>query len=178
MKTTFRIIIIPALVIFISLFSLNLSATSYSLEFDGYNDYVDCGNDPSLTEFNELTIEAWVWLQDSNPDQKIVSKLQGWDSNYYTFGVGSGTFFCELVAYGNVLYFSSGVVPSQEWTHLALTFRKGNGGNNGSFYGYLNGENVFTYDNVPDASLSAGNPSYPFRIYSLFYLTSLSQIKF
>jgi hypothetical protein len=150
--------------LFIVSLSLNLSAASYSMEFDGINDHIDCGNDPSLTEFNEMTIEAWVWLQDSNPDQKIISKVQGWYSNYYIFGVGSGTFFCEVVAGGNTLYFTSGSVPSQEWTHLALTFRKGEGGNNGCFYGYINGEVVFAYDSVPDAAISAGNPEYPFRI--------------
>ena len=144
--------------------SVNLSAISYSLEFDGINDYVDCGNDPSLTEFNELTIEVWVWLQNSYPDQKIVNKLQGWATNYYIFGVGSGTFYCEIVAGGHTLYFSTGTVPSQQWTHLALTFLKGNGGNNGAFYGYINGEIVFSYDYVVDAAISAGNPAYPFRI--------------
>jgi len=152
------------IIILISLFSLNLSAISYSLEFDGINDYVDCGNDPSLTEFNELTFEAWVWLEDSYPNQKVVNKLQDWYTNYYIFGVGTGALYCELVANGNMISFASGEVPSQEWTHIALTFRKGEGGNNGTCYGYINGEIVYTNESVPDAAISAGNPAYPFRI--------------
>ena len=36
------------------------NSSTYSLSFDGQNDYLDCGNDESLDITDEITIEAWV----------------------------------------------------------------------------------------------------------------------
>jgi len=147
----------------IAIWSGVLSAENYSLEFDGINDHVDCGNDPSLTEFDQLTIEAWVWLEDSGPDQKIVSKWKDSD-NYYIFGIISGTFYSQINANGQVFSFATGTVPSQQWTHLAVTFSKGNGGSNGTSYAYVNGEIVYSNESVADEPISVNNPVFPFRI--------------
>jgi len=47
-----------------------------ALEFDGSNDYVDCGNDPSLNVTDEITIEAWVKTNTNATTQRVVSKQQ------------------------------------------------------------------------------------------------------
>ena len=37
------------------------------LQFDGVNDYVNCGNDPSLDITDAITIEAWVKIVGLRP---------------------------------------------------------------------------------------------------------------
>jgi hypothetical protein len=134
-----------------------------ALDFDGSNDYVECGNDASLTEFNNFTMEAWVYLEDSNSNQKILGKFDDWD-NYYIMGVGSGVHYSQLNASGQKCGFATGNVSSNEWTHLAVTFSKGNGGTNGAFYGYVNGQIVYSKTDVADAAISVSKAAYPFRI--------------
>jgi hypothetical protein len=47
------------------------------LEFDGSNDYVDVGNDVSLSMTEEITIEAWVMSKDIGSRQGIVTTSTG-----------------------------------------------------------------------------------------------------
>jgi len=133
------------------------------LDFDGSNDYIECGNDASITSFNNFTMEAWVKLDNANDNQKILGKFKDWD-NYYILGVVDGKNYSQIKAAGNEINFASGNVPSGVWTHLAVTFSKGNGGANGTCYGYVNGEVVYSKTDVADAAISVNNASYPFRI--------------
>ena len=135
------------------------------LDFDGSN-YVLCGNDASLTQFNDFTMEAWVKLDNSAADQKILGKFDNWDpnGNYYMIGVGNGKQYSQINANGNKIDFTAGDVPSNKWTHLAVTFSKGNGGANGTCYGYVNGEIVYSKTDVADAAINVSNATYQFRI--------------
>jgi len=47
-----------------------------ALEFDGVNDYVDCGNGPSLDITDAITVEAWA-KSDAEENGRIVSKHGG-----------------------------------------------------------------------------------------------------
>ncbi len=51
-----------------------------ALNFDGIDDFVDCGNDASLQITGALTIEAWVWLFTTATWDGIVSKAI-WNQN-------------------------------------------------------------------------------------------------
>ena len=137
------------------------------LDFDGNDDYVECGNDASLTEFNNFTMEAWVKLENGNADTyKILGKFKNFapNDNFYVLGVGSGVLYSTIYANGNGFDITGGVIPSNEWTHLAVTFSKGNGGANGTCYGYVNGEIIYSKTDVADAAISVSNATYPFRI--------------
>ncbi|MEW5924403.1 MAG: LamG-like jellyroll fold domain-containing protein, partial [Candidatus Zixiibacteriota bacterium] len=62
--------------------------TGKALRFDGVDDYVNCGSDPSLDMTDNLTISAWVNF-DNLPSDKyaIVSKDDGWGlQNKWEFG--------------------------------------------------------------------------------------------
>ncbi|MCF8298813.1 MAG: T9SS type A sorting domain-containing protein [Saprospiraceae bacterium] len=133
------------------------------LDFDGSDDYIECGNNASITSFNNFTMEAWVKLDDANVNQKILGKFKDWD-NYYILGVGFGKHYSQINAAGNEINFDYGYVPANTWTHLAVTFSKGNGGANGTCYGYVNGEVVYSKTDVADAAISVSNAYYPFRI--------------
>ncbi|MCD6274529.1 MAG: LamG domain-containing protein, partial [Candidatus Aenigmarchaeota archaeon] len=52
-----------------------------ALEFDGTDDYVDCGNDDSLDIESAVTIEAWVKLVDSDVNNYAV--VQKGDTQYW-----------------------------------------------------------------------------------------------
>ena len=54
-------------------------ATSYSpyaLDFDGTNDYIDCGNDSSLNISGDLTLSIWVYLESDLTFNMVISKTK------------------------------------------------------------------------------------------------------
>ena len=135
------------------------------LDFDGTNDYVSCGNDASLSVFNQMTMEAWVNLANSQNDQKILGKcISDLDHDFFVMGVNEGKLNSEIKINGNNISTMSGNVPSGKWTHLAVTFSKGNGGDNGTICAYVNGTLVYSNTAVPDASINVSSDSYPFII--------------
>ena len=101
------------------------------MEFDGVNDYVDCGSDESLNITEAITIEAWVKLAalPSAESMGIVDKM-GWVStfsgynlevdteNKYVLRLGNGT------ENGQRRSLVDAVVG--EWTHVVGTYN-GNG---------------------------------------------------
>lgn len=60
------------------------AGTDYALHFDGDGDYVNCGNNASLSPTSSLNIEAWVKLDTTNLStfENIVSK-EAPGSGYY-----------------------------------------------------------------------------------------------
>ncbi|MBY5283043.1 transporter substrate-binding domain-containing protein, partial [Aphanizomenon flos-aquae CCAP 1446/1C] len=111
-----------------------------ALSLKSPNDYVKVKNNGSLNLPNEITIETWINLQDSSRDQKILGK-----TNYgigYVLGVIDGKLFPEFWDSNNQRFtFQAGVIPSNQWTHVAVTWKTG-----GQMIGYINGEQVFNQD--------------------------------
>ena len=121
-----------------------------ALELD--EEYIDCGKHSLLGNFDAMTLEVWVWLDDATGNQKIMGNLQDWD-NYFVLGVSLGKLYMEMKANGALISTSNGIINSQEWNHLAFTFEKGDGGNNGTALGYINGEIVYKKTDVAPYSL-------------------------
>jgi len=100
-----------------------------ALEFDGLDDYVDCGNDESLNITENITIEAWV-----KPGQlinawyyTIVSKRDDSDpSRQFHFDLrsqGKLNFGWRLAADGWHEGSTADVlVEAGDWYHVAVTF--------------------------------------------------------
>jgi len=94
-----------------------------ALNFDGVDDYVDCGQGASLNIRNEITIEAWVNTNDISSQQKIVDKRGAWNSlnGYSMFIAGQNLYF----EYGNGTDYSQlsrGMsYAAGEWVHVAIT---------------------------------------------------------
>ena len=112
-----------------------------ALVFDGVNDYVNCGTDPSLTLLNAITMEAWVFPTSHANYPRIVkfgvsesnsqgTHLQLTTSDYFRFYIGDGTVKRYASKQGNL----------NEWTHLVGTF---------------DGQNVILYMNGVLADSSA-----------------------
>jgi len=53
-----------------------------ALSFDGVDDYVDCGNKPSLNITDAITIEAWVYLKTFPAHSTILNKGEAWNYGY------------------------------------------------------------------------------------------------
>ncbi|MDP8247203.1 MAG: LamG domain-containing protein, partial [Candidatus Tritonobacter lacicola] len=100
--------------------------------FDGSNDYIDCGNDPSLNITGPITVEAWARL-DSFSDRTIVAKcntLTGGGpfttgyvlrtdipTNTFLFGIGdgtTGTFVPSSAKSAGIFYHVAGTYDGQE----------------------------------------------------------------
>ncbi|WP_099159684.1 GH92 family glycosyl hydrolase [Virgibacillus ndiopensis] len=93
---------------------------------------------------DEFTIGLWVNLEDAGSDQKIIGKTSIGDG--YVLGVDGGLYPEMWDDSGSRFSFNNGTIASNEWTHLALTWKQ-----NGQVTGYINGEEV--------ASVAAGmNP--------------------
>ncbi len=131
----------------------NISGAEYTtgrygtaLEFDGADDYVDAGNDESLDITDEITLEAWINLNDitGNFDNDIILNKEGipyeiaigdtigGGSYEYHFTWHLGGVATNAPNIGASWYDGGGPINRGEWTHLALTY---------------NGSNIITYIN-------------------------------
>ena len=109
-----------------------------AVKFDGVDDHINVPHSNSLNPLTELTMEAWVKLTDTNRNQKIVGKTPA--GSGYLLGVANGQIYPEIWDTNGTNYtFTAGSVPSNQWTHLAVTWRSG-----GQMIGYINGMPVMT----------------------------------
>jgi hypothetical protein len=95
-----------------------------ALEFDGTNDYVDCGQDSSLKITGAITVEAWVnWTGTGNPYFVTKSGDSGYRS-YDLSGNDDGTVVFRVGGEDCNTRKASGTIsiPAGEWVHLAGTY--------------------------------------------------------
>lgn len=100
-----------------------------ALEFDGSNDYINCGTDSAMNANAQPTISAWVNLSATSGEKDVVTK---WQDN----GVGDYQFVFHITN-GNVGIFTNGFAGSFEsfsgsttlgtgsWHHVAYVNRDG-----------------------------------------------------
>ena len=116
-----------------------LVPTGSALLFLDASSYALVTNNAAFNVGNELTVEAWVKLNDVIDNQKVVS----WASAQPAFagfllGVGGGNLYPEVWdANGTHYSLQTGSVPANVWTHLAFTYQAG-----GSLIAYINGHQV------------------------------------
>lgn len=104
-----------------------------AVRFDGVDDYVEVPHSSNLNPLNELTLEAWVKLDDASRNQKIVGKTP--IGSGYLLGVADNQLYSEIWdTNGTNHVVLAGNLPSKQWTHLAITWRSGD-----SMIGYVNG---------------------------------------
>ncbi len=96
-----------------------------ALQFDGVDDYVDCGSRDDLDNINEITIEAWIKMNSRNALSRILDKADidlhfayGYrllftdNGKYIKFQVGTGVEGeAEIVR-------STSIIPLGIWTHI------------------------------------------------------------
>lgn len=120
-----------------------------TLNFDGANDVVVCGNHINVTDLGagSLTIEAWVYPTNLTGIHSIIRKTG--DYNLYLNGNKVSAEIWTTAGINNdwTLINAAATVPLNEWSHIAFT-------NNGAIPKiYLNGVSATTSTsngNIPD----------------------------
>jgi fibronectin-binding autotransporter adhesin len=104
-----------------------------ALNFDGVNDYVDCGNSPTLNLNGDMAISAWIYMTANNRDQKIVAKQDvGTGTGGYKMGVYTDNKFeFEIRDAANNAFLSrtvpgGTVLATNTWYHVVGVYSAGN----------------------------------------------------
>ena len=92
-------------------------------EFDGIDDYVDCGTDSTLNLTGSLTISAWIFPKTfgARGYGRILDKGDG--TKGYSFYVKQSTSGISFITYGGVISNSnSGVITLNKWQHAVIVY--------------------------------------------------------
>lgn len=105
-------------------------SNSYSVSFDGSNDYIEIPHASSLTISGNLSISAWVYRDSTDTGYlPILVKRSGvvTDTTYQ--------FYLDLISEGGLLRFYNGAtvaspsggtsIPTNQWAHVAITIESG-----------------------------------------------------
>jgi hypothetical protein len=98
-----------------------------ALEFDGVDDRIEVPYHESLNLTTDLTIAAWVKLNNYVDNPQLVSKAgQGWEPYRVEFTSGNTLLWASNAA-NNREGIGSGMPPGlNSWKHVAITFSNGN----------------------------------------------------
>jgi len=106
-----------------------------ALRFNGWENYVNCGDDPKSTGMSELTVEAWVKGNSYKPYAGILSKWSYASHQYYNLGYfqnGSSTklgkfsfFVSQQPKSGSTSIQSRANLDLNTWYHIAGVFKGG-----------------------------------------------------
>ena len=120
-----------------------------ALQFDGVDDYIDCGNNQSLNCTSQITIEAWVKRVDPDHNDYILCKNNAY---MFEFQESGSTYYFRFRVYdgGWKFAWSNNInsISQTEWNHYAVRFKRPN------VYFYVNGKpwGTPTLDNTPALS--------------------------
>ncbi len=130
-----------------------------ALEFDGTDDWLDCGSDPSL-DLTTWTITFWLKINENKDFNGFIIKGNDAAENYEVLTYGDGHFHFPIMftdgsrTFGNT---AAGVLVPDEWAHFTYSYDASQGRRF-----YKNGELIFedTESGIPQASttsLAIGN---------------------
>jgi len=123
-------------------------AQGYALEFNGTDEYLDCGDVTVINSADSLTISGWI-----NPDMAsgndIIFSKDGEDADnriLLYINVSTEDLYIKyenggMNQYGQYTSFTTAVYQNK-WTHFAVVFDGGGSGNPGKLKLYLNGSAV------------------------------------
>ncbi len=106
--------------------------TSFALQFDGSDDYVEVSN--MSFPVNDLTIEAWIYTENSIEDQYIVAGYSGDFGAQFRVNLDGSLLYGEYSPWNFIQSDANSILPDV-WTHVAVT-KQGNDCNL-----YINGLN-------------------------------------
>ena len=105
------------------------------------SDWIDAGNDESLNNTDELTLEAWV-NPDGGGNRIIVVKPlndDAWTGPYCAWDLMIHGGMAMEIRFDDFLCQKGDLLPNGEWSHIAVTYSQSDGGR---VVEYLNGENI------------------------------------
>jgi hypothetical protein len=153
----------------------------WAQSFNGVNDWINVNTHPVLT--SQLTLEAWVYLNALQGDNKIVGDLNRPSGTFYGFTMAVGTTGGNENLYSEVrdttgtdYPLKKGSMPLNSWNYLASTWVTG-----GQFIGYINGSQLSP---IAASANNIGNAAGPMIIgapgweqYSLFFNGRIDELR-
>ena len=147
---------------------------TYSLAFDGVDDFVDCGDSDTFSFGNGSTdspfsISTWVKLDSISGNSTIVSKDLGLSTREYTLFVlstGKLRIFLKNQGGNNQQSIdSTTALLTGQWYHIGCTYN-GVGGNNAAdgLTLYVNGSAETPTNVIKQGYIAMNNTTAPFRI--------------
>ena len=93
------------------------------LKFDGIDDYIDCGNDPSLDITDAITIEAWIKPNDIAENQMIMCKYTNYKYDGFYLNLYYGKLCFSQGFENSVITTKSVLYPFTQdiWHHMVIT---------------------------------------------------------
>ena len=146
------------------------SANGGAIVFDGSNDYVNLGINPSCYSPTGFTIDAWVKLTNNggaNPILCIYNSVTLSSNNEYVFGTLSGRLYGWVYDSTNTAYrgryaTATSFIANNVWCNLHMTYDGGTV--NSSVKLYFNGTQFDTTDFGSGTFTSIRNTSSPMAI--------------
>ncbi len=113
-----------------------------ALNFDGTNDYVNCGNNANLNITGSLSLEAMVYRSSLGTDDCIIGKDNFTSANGYSFWLFADN---KLgLRFGNRTYRGISQLPQNKWIHVAGVYNA----STSAVSLYINGNLDTTYSTV------------------------------
>ena len=109
----------------------------YYMEFNGVDDYIDCGNDSSLQFAGSFSISVWAKLSDSGNNALVSKDSHIGQGNGYHVDFRSGS-EVHAWAYKAVDKLTATGLATGIWYHIVFVFES-TGGANGNQYLYIDG---------------------------------------
>ena len=128
----------------------------YALDFDGTDDYVDCGNNPSLNITDAITIEAWIYAGAWQATTPIVYK--DYSDNKIPYGLrinAAGSFHWFSYDGGDLFTAIGGSMQINTWNFVTVTFDKSLASENAK--AYANGVKVSSDDYTGSLPVNGAN---------------------
>jgi len=91
-------------------------------DFDGTDDYIDCGSDPSLDITDAITIEAWVNINDFTDSGYLVTRNQGSPGTAMQYGIWIAYTERINIVIEQTSWDTSMHLPIGSWTYISFTF--------------------------------------------------------
>jgi hypothetical protein len=103
-----------------------------ALEFDGYGDFLDCGNNPSLMISGAVSITAWIKVNNLDIDHKIAGNQNGANGGYKMGIYSNNKVEFEIRTSGNSATLNRNVSGGTEimqnvWYHVAGVYSQEDG---------------------------------------------------
>ena len=99
---------------------MQFSTVATGLNFDGVNDYINCGNSPVFNLTSSLSVEAWIKRSVSGTDDCIIGKDVFANGTGYAFWVYQNNKL--TLRFSNREYIGTASIPLNTWTHVAATY--------------------------------------------------------
>ena len=129
---------------------------SYALQFDGIDDYIDCGKDTSLDITGAITVAVWIYSDDYTQPW---SSIAGRGAYSYELRFHGSTGCLQLRLYNGTEAPSRAIttdaLTNGEWYYVVATYDKDGGSNNNKIYrnGVLDDEDTWAGGDLAKGSV-------------------------